>query len=367
VVDAVTSGAAVRAEARALLVLDLLPGIGLATLQALVRRFGSGEAALRAPRSAFRELAGARAERERWRPDWERSVDAALAEAERLDMALLTWSCAGYPPTLRHLHDPPPVLFLRGRAELLARPAVTVVGARRATARARDIAERLGAALARAGAGVVSGLALGVDAASHAGALRVDGDTIAVLGRGADEAYPPGHRRLFAEIMRSGLVVTEFLPGTPALPHHFPRRNRILAALGMAVVVVEAGMRSGSLITVDHALDLGIDVWAVPGPIDASGCAGSNRLLAEGARPLVSIDDFVREVAGSPPDVRPVPATAEGDVAGLLARLGSETLGVDELAQRARIPVPTLLALLTEMELDGLVRQLPGMRFRRAA
>ena len=366
-VDALTTAGGASAEARALLVLDQLPGVGLATLKKLVAVLGSAEAALRAPRSKFRELAGGEAERARWDPAWARLVDAGLAEAERLGMQVTTWSDPGYPPSLLHLHDPPPVLFLRGRAELLGLPSVTVVGARRATVRAREVAERLGRDLARAGACVVSGMALGVDAAAHRGALAGDGATVAVLGRGADAPYPPGHRRLFRKILERGLVVSEFLPGTPALPHHFPRRNRILAALPQAVVVVEAAARSGALITVDHALDVGVDVWAVPGPIDVAACAGSNRMLADGARPLVSVADFVRELTGSETGGDRARARVEGPAGQLLARLGDETLGVDELAERAGLGVPAALALLTDMELGGLVRQLPGMRFRRAA
>jgi DNA processing protein len=367
VVDALSPTGGGRGEARALLVLDQLPGVGLVRLKTLVGKLGSAEAALAAPRSRFREFAGDEAERARWDPEWTRRVDAGLTEAERLGMQVRTWSSPGYPSALLHLHDPPPVLFLRGRAELLWHPSVTVVGARHATARAREVAERIGRDLARGGACVVSGLALGVDAAAHRGALAGGGPTVAVLGRGADAAYPPAHRRLFREIVEQGLVVSEFLPGTPPLPHHFPRRNRILAALAQAVVVVEAGAKSGSLITVDHALDLGVDVWAVPGPIDVSACVGSNRLLADGARPLVSVSDFVREVTGhQSPASAGVPA-AEGQAGGLLAGLGEETLSVDELALRAGLSIPVALALLTELEIDGLVRQMPGMRFRRAA
>jgi DNA processing protein len=272
------------AEVRALLILDAASGIGLVRLQRLVQAFGSAEAALAAPADAFEAVAGSGTANERHDASVAARVDAALREAARLDMEVCTWESADYPQAMHHLHDPPPVLFLRGRRELLERPAVTIVGARRATARAREVAERLGQAVARAGVPVASGMALGVDGAAHRGALRAGGDTIAVLGRGADRAYPGAHRGLFRDIVGRGLVASEFLPGTPALPHHFPRRNRILAALSCAVVVVEAGATSGALITVDHALDLGIDVWSVPGPIEVPTCEGSNRLLAEGAR-----------------------------------------------------------------------------------
>jgi DNA processing protein len=304
-------------------------------------------------------------------PGLRSQIDSALTAAAKIGMDICTWNSRDYPPALLQLHDPPPVLFLLGRRDLLAAPTVTVVGARRATARSRDVAERLGGALARAGVVVASGLALGIDAAAHRGALGAGGPTIAVLGRGADEAYPRSHRRLFRQIAAEGLIVSEFLPGTPPLPHHFPRRNRILAGVSRAVVVVEAAATSGALITVDHALDLGIDVWAVPGPIEVATCEGSNRLIAEGARPLISIAGFVKAVGGV--DVAPrsqagssTPPDA-GAAGRVLERLGTETLAIDQVAARVEMPVAEALAVLTEMELEGLVRQLPGMRFRRGA
>jgi DNA processing protein len=214
---------------------------------------------------------------------------------------------------------------------------------------------------------VASGLALGIDAAAHRGAVAASGGTIAVLGRGADEAYPRAHRPLFRRIVESGLVVSEFLPGTPPLPHHFPRRNRILAALSRAVVVVEAAATSGSLITVDHALDLGIEVWAVPGPIDVPACAGSNQLLADGARPLVSIAGFVEAITGLVAGSPARRGVTHGPQGRVLERLGKEAIGIDQVAKDAQMPVAEALAALVEMELEGLVRQLPGMRFQRVA
>ena len=354
-------------EVRALLILDAAPGIGLVRLRRLVEAFGSAQSAIAAPDRDVDAVVGAGVARGRRDPSLARAVDAALAEASRLQMEICTWKSADYPQVMLQLHDPPPVLFLRGRRELLARPAVTIVGARHATPRAREVAERLGRVVARAGLPVASGLALGIDGAAHRGALAGGGDTIAVLGRGADRAYPGAHRALFRDIVGRGLVVSEFLPGTPPLPHHFPRRNRILAALSRAVVVVEAGATSGSLITVDHALDLGIDVWTVPGPIESPMCEGSNRLLAEGARPLVSIAGFVQSLTGDAPQLALVLPEATGPAARLLNCLGSETLGVDQLAGRSGLTPAQTLGLLTEMELEGLVDQLPGMRFRKAA
>jgi DNA processing protein len=316
-----------------------------------------------------------------------------LRLAERLGMVVISWDDARYPDALLRLADPPPVLFLRGRPELLGSHGVAVVGARRSTDRGKDLARRLGRRLGQLGIPVLSGMALGIDAAAHRGALEVGGDTVAVMGRGADEAYPRSHHRLFEALLEGGLVVSEFLPGTPPLPHHFPRRNRILAALARAVVVVEAGVRSGALITVEHALDLGRDVWSVPGPIDAPTCAGSNQLLSEGAHPLVSIDRFAARVAeemgvtaacagvgsdsaaeagalagaGSAvegwPDRQEVFSGPEGR---LLRSLDRGPLHVDQIAALAGLDVQLALAVLVQLELDGVVEQMPGLRFRAA-
>jgi DNA processing protein len=219
---------------------------------------------------------------------------------------------------------------------------------------------------------------------------------VAVLGTGADKAYPRANARLFGRIVREGLVVSEFLPGTLALPHHFPRRNRVLAALGAATVVVEAGARSGSLITVDHALDLGRDVWVVPGPIERSTCAGSNGLLLEGARPVLSVAHLVSELAPravgpgvasggvgaapgtsqlsipTPSGPAPVPPHAserpvDGRDATVLAALAEGALSGDEVAERTGLPVHEALTRLTALELSGAVRRLPGMRYGSAA
>lgn len=336
----------------------------------LVERFGSAARAVRASASDFAQVAGREAAAARRDPVLRDRVRTALRRTTEIDARILTWSSETYPDALRALVDPPPVLFLRGDVSLLsAKVRVTVVGARRATLRGRDVAERLGVALSRAGTTVVSGLALGIDGAAHGGALRGSGRTVAVLGTGPDVAYPSSHRRIFKQIVETGLVVSEFLPGTGAVPYNFPRRNRILAALSETTVVVEAGRRSGALITVDHALDLGRDIWAVPGPIDRPTCAGSNRLLADGARPLISIDDFVRSLGGvDPADPRPATTAGYGDLERrALEALAGEGVAVDELAIRLDLEVPAALALLTTLELHGDVVRLPGLRFRIAA
>ena len=353
-------------ETRALLQLDATPGVGLRTLARLVDVFGSAGAALAAPSAAFARVAGRDPAARRGDPVIAQAVQVGLAEAETLGMSICTWRDQTYPDAFRQLADPPPVLFLRGREEILGKPGVTIVGARKATSRARDVARRLGSALARAGVTVVSGMALGVDGAAHFGALEADGDTVAVLGRGADRAYPASHHRLFGDILERGLVVSEFLPGTPALPHHFPRRNRLLAALAHTVVVVEASRRSGALITVEHALDLGLDIFAVPGPIDQPSSVGSNALLADGARPLVSIEGFVRDLVGDREE-RPERLDGPGGTEGrLLSGLSDGPQHVEELADRVGLDVSEVLALLAALEMQGWVEQCPGLRFRRA-
>ncbi len=360
-------------RARDLLLLDSLPGVGPARVSRLVRAFGGAASALDAPHALFASIAGREAARARGDRALADRVDCSLARAHELGLTVLTWSAPGYPGDLLHLADPPPVLFLRGRIDLLTRsPAVTVVGSRRVTTRGREIARDLARRVARSGAVVVSGLALGADGEAHRGALDVAGDTIAVLGTGADVPYPKTHTRLFREVVERGLVVSEFAPGTGAAPYHFPRRNRVLAALGAtAVVVVEAGARSGSLITVDHALDLGRDVWAVPGPIDGPACAGSNALLADGARPLVSIEAFVADAVEGPEGRRvegPRAASATvGPEASLLHCLSHESLGPGELADRVGRPLHEVLAVLTTLEVRGEIVRLPGLRYRRAA
>lgn len=363
--DALTNAGALgrRSELEALLVLQALPGVGLRRLRSLLATAGSATAALSDPALLRAEAGGAARDAARDQAVRD-EVRRGLEQAESLAMETLLLTEDDYPRALLHLSDPPPVLFLRGRRELLGTPGVGIVGSRKATARARSVAQRLGGLVAASGVPVVSGLALGVDGAAHQGALDSGGPTIAVLGRGADRAYPAGHGALFRRIVREGLVVSEFLPGTPALPHHFPRRNRILAALSRALVVVEAAERSGALISVDHALDLGMEVWAVPGPLEEPYCAGSNGLLADGARPLVSLRRFLAEVLGvQEPAAAAPPTGAEGAVWRALEGGGSSA---DEVARRTGLPSGQVLAALASLELGGRVARLPGMRFRRA-
>jgi DNA processing protein len=349
----------------ALLLLDGLPRVGPAAVRMLVELAGSALRALALP-ELIEGVAGAAAAAAVREPGRRDRVRRALDLAERLGIEARVFGGAGYPERLLHLADPPPVLFLRGRAELVDVAGVGVVGARRATERARRAARRIAASVARVDVPVVSGMALGVDAAAHEGALDAGGPTVAVLGSGPDVPYPRRHARLFRRILADGLIVSEFLPGTPALPHHFPRRNRVLAALCHTLVVAEARARSGALITVEHALDLGLDVWAVPGPFGEDFCEGSNALLADGARPLVTVNGFVRMALGVEPGAPRVPTTMAPREIRLLEMLAAGARTADEVARGLGLSAGATLALLADMELRGTVSREPGMRFRRA-
>lgn len=364
------------AEVRAVLLLSGLPGVGERTLVGLVDHFGSGEAALSAPHGAFCEVAGPRAARARREPGRRRAVEEILDRCAAVDARVVAYGTAGYPESVAVIHDPPPVLFLRGDRALLDLPAVTVVGSRRATGYGRRMAGRVAAALSRAGVVVVSGLALGIDAAAHRGALDAGGRTVAVLGAGVDVPHPAANARLFEILARDHLLVSEFRPGEQPLPHHFPQRNRILAALSRAVVVVEAARKSGALITVGHALDLGRDVLALPGPVDRPTSRGTNALLRDGAGVLTSPE----AVTGLLSWIPGLEGAGEGDLvdrtAGPPPALGARAREVwdaladgvrtpDQVARLVRAPTADILSTLSLMEMDGWVVRRAGMRFAR--
>lgn len=266
---------------------------------------------------------------------------------------------AGYPSTLEHTSDPPLGLFVRG--ELRSAPVVAVVGSRRATSYGRQVARVLGEELARAGVVVASGMARGVDAAAHEGAIAAGGPTWAVWGAGPDRVYPSEHKELAAAITTCGALITEYLPGTSPRPHHFPERNRILAGLAQAVVVVEAAARSGALITARLALDEGREVLAVPGSILSEVSTGPNTMLCLGARPMLTPRDVLDAIGHD------VPA-GEGPVAAahpLMAYISAgERLTTDELVTRSGLSVPEVHTALLDLELGGEVERLRDGSFQ---
>lgn len=286
------------------------------------------------------------------------------AELERLraqGLRFLPRSGAAYPPLLRAIHDPPPGIFLRGDAgvELLTRPAVAIVGARACSAYGRQVARALGRELAAAGLVVVSGMARGVDAEAHRGALEAGGVTVAVLGCGIDRDYPAAHRELARQITGRGLVASEYGPGVEPAPWRFPARNRIVAGLCAATVVVEARERSGALITADFALEEGREVFAVPGEITSALSAGANALLRLGATPLTRAEDVLEAYGLTAPE--PPEPELDADAAAVFERIRTAAIGADDLARATGLSAGRLAAALTELELAGVVREEAGV------
>jgi DNA processing protein len=265
---------------------------------------------------------------------------------------------ARLPPLLLAIHDPPACLYVRGEApdDVLERPAVAVVGARACSGYGALVARMLGNELAAAGLIVVSGLARGIDGEAHRGALAAGGATVAVLGCGPDRDYPAAHARLAAEIRANGLVVSEYPAGTEPAPWRFPARNRIIAGLSAATVVVEARERSGALITADFALEEGREVLAVPGEITSPLSAGTNALLRLGATPVTSAQDVLEVFGLETP--KPPPPTVEGAGAGVLAALPATA---DELVRTTSLDAAAIAGALAELELAGLVHEGEGV------
>ena len=267
----------------------------------------------------------------------------------------------GYPALLRELHDPPARLYLRGGpADLLDVPSVAIVGARSCSPYGAQVARELAREVAGAGAVVISGLARGVDGEAHRGALAAGGLTVAVLGCGIDRDYPRAHAQLAGRIAVSGAVVSEYPPGVEPAPWRFPARNRIVAGLARATVVVEARERSGALITADFALELGREVFAVPGEITSALSAGTNDLIRQGATPLLGADD-VLEALGLEPSPPRVPDTLSDGARTLLETLSEAARGPDELGRLTGLESAALAAALTELELAGLVAGADGV------
>ncbi|MDQ3890136.1 MAG: DNA-processing protein DprA [Actinomycetota bacterium] len=281
-----------------------------------------------------------------------------------MNVRSLTNRDPAYPPLLRELHDPPPRLFLRGgSADVLSRPAVAVVGARSCSPYGAHVARSLARDLAAAGVVVVSGLARGIDGEAHRGALEGGGPTVAVLGCGIDRDYPRANADLARRVRENGVAVSEYEPGIEPAPWRFPARNRIIAGLALATVVVEARSRSGALGTADLALELGRDVFAVPGEITSALSAGTNDLLRNGAAPLLSAVDVLGALGVEPPPLPPpiLSATARE----LLAILGDGARAGDELVRILRRSSGEVAAALGELELSGLVAAGDGL-YRRA-
>jgi len=303
-------------------------------------------------------------------PDW---ADKEILASEKAGVAIVTYEDSGYPPRLRNLPDPPPFLYVKGELPT-GDASAAVVGSRRASPYGLHVAGGLGRDLAAAGVTVVSGLARGIDAAAHRGALSDGGRTVGVLGSGIDVAYPRENRRLFDQTAGQGALVTEYPFGAPPRARHFPMRNRLIAALSSAVVVVEAARDSGSLITAMLAADeLGLPVGAVPGPVTSKTSVGCNDLLYDGATPVRDVADIIDMLPPAARDEarsawllrggRPGggPGRLEPHLREVLGALSPDTgLTLDDLSSRVRLATGVLLGHLLELEIRGLASQLPG-------
>jgi DNA processing protein len=291
-------------------------------------------------------------------------IAARLAELQIDTVTLLDDT---YPASLRQIADPPPVVFVRGRLLEADGLAVAIVGTRRSTPYGRSVAERLAGDLAAAGVTVVSGLAKGIDSSAHRAALDAGGRTLAVLGHGLDQVYPPENTGLARRIEDAGALVSEFPPGTPPDAVNFPRRNRVISGLSRATVIVEAAEHSGALITADFALEQGRDVLAVPGPIFSPLSFGPNELLKQGALPVTSVEDILQALGAGPaerPVARGVPNLGDQETSVWHA-LGSDPRHIDDLARSLELPAGDVSAALAMLELNGLARQVGAMLYTR--
>jgi DNA processing protein len=293
---------------------------------------------------------------------------AARERARRQGVGVIAWQDPAFPASLHAISDMPPALWYRGQLDAFAAPAVAIVGSRAASAVALETAQKLGSDLAALGVTVVSGLARGVDSAAHRGALRT-GRTIAVLGSGVDRIYPREHTTLARDIAERGLIVSEYPPGTSALPFHFPMRNRLISGLSRAVVVIEASEQSGSLITAACALEQGRDVMAVPGNVLSGRNRGAHALIRDGAKIVECADDIVEELGWIPAagiTSGTGDATSAGAVDPLLQQMQpGHAYDLDALAEATGLAGTRLLPRLLGLELRGLVRRIDGGRFMR--
>ncbi|TJZ78943.1 DNA-processing protein DprA [Chitiniphilus eburneus] len=362
------------AEVSAWLRFTLVPGVGPRRQLALLRGFGTPEAALFASRAQLTSILPPElidlwlAARD---GAYDEAVNDHLAWLEQPGNRLLTLADDWYPRPWLDLPDAAPVLFLKGRPELLASEALGVVGSRNATPQGISNAEAFSQAMSAAGLCIVSGLASGIDAAAHRGGLAGPGATIAVVGTGLDRVYPASNRELAHRVAQEGLIVSEFVLGTMPRAEHFPRRNRLIAALARGTLVVEAALGSGSLITARQAAELGREVFAIPGSIHSPVARGCHRLIKDGAKLVESADDILGELGwgGRTPALPGMGKSArprwDAEEQAVLDAAGFDPVNFDTLLQRCNLTADRLCAILLGLELNGAVSALPGGRYQR--
>jgi DNA processing protein len=353
-----------------------IPGVGPVLFQRLTQAFGNPAQVFQTPLSELRALRGvslALAEAILGFRHWDR-VEEHLSRLKAFGAEMLTLDDPRYPVRLKEIPFPPPLIFVKGEIKPEDSLALAMVGTRGASYYGKKASRSLAREVARRGVTVVSGLARGIDTAAHQGALEGGGRTLAVLGCGLDVVYPPENRELYGRIPASGALVTEYPLGTPPEAHNFPRRNRLISGLALGVVVVEAAIKSGAAITAQCALEQGREVLAVPGPINSPTSFGPHRLIQQGAKLVQDVDDILAELPKVGAPVKSGPGAAAKVSAQprplhfrvddpLLPLLGAEPLQLEELVQASRLPAPEVMSRLTVLELQGLVRELPGKCF----
>ena len=349
--------------------LSMAPGVGSVLFKRLTEAFGSPEGVFHATAKDLERVEGIGPKVISClkRFGWKAQVAKELRGVEKTGARLVTWNEEEYPRSLKEIYDPPPLLYVRGSLTPEDQKAVAVVGSRYPTTYGQMYAQRIAMGLSRRGVTVVSGLARGVDSAAHGAALTAGGRTVGVLGCGIDVIYPPENGRLLEAVASCGAVISEFPLGTPPDSDHFPIRNRIISGMSLGVVVVEATLRSGSLITARFALEHGREVFAVPGNADSARSAGTNRLIRQGAKLVTGIEDILEEIR-LPVEaeiVPPVPRLTEEETT-VYSALGPKAMHIDGVIASTNLPSARVSAALLSLELAGHIRQLPGMRFIKA-
>lgn len=356
------------------LALSLVPGVGSILIKRLLDRFKTPEAVFRASLDELRSIEGLgeKAAREIRKGPAETLVEKELSLLKKLGGKIITLTDDAYPRRLREIYDPPALLYLRGELHKGDELAVSMVGSRKTTPYGRWITERMSQELARHGVTIVSGMARGIDALAHLGAISGGGRTIAVLGCGVDVIYPSENRNLFLRIIDHGAVLSEFPMGSPPEGGHFPKRNRIISGLSIGVVVVQASAESGSLITASYALEQGREVFAVPGNVGAEGSRGTHQLIKDGAKLVESSEDILEEILPQWRREREPTEKAEGperdlseEEKRLFAFLGESPLHIDALIRESQFDPGKVSSVLLNLELKGLVAQWPGKCFSR--
>lgn len=354
-------------ELAAWLRLSAVPGLGPRGQRKLLAAFGLPSHIFAAGRATLSKEVGEELARRLLEPPSTRDIDAALDWAASPHHHIITLADSTYPSALLEIPDPPTLLYASGRIELLSRPMLAVVGSRNATAQGLGNAEQFSAALSQAGLTIVSGLALGIDAAAHRGALRGDASTVAVMGTGVDTVYPARNAALYETIATRGLLLSEFPLGTPALAQNFPRRNRLISGLARGVLVVEAALSSGSFITARYAGEQGRELMAIPGSIHSPLSRGCHALIKQGAKLVESAQDVLEELGDWKAAAPDIPgARPDAEVSDpLLDHLGYDPCTLDILCQRSGLTPDAVSAMLLQHELAGRVACLPGGRYQR--